>query len=250
MSSPSNEGHLLNKKQRVASVLKRFQFVDLSKAVTLSGNSRRDFLRSYVARKQGRFSTYEPFRSVISGIYGVIRPLDTTPQPDRAAIEAAVRRACKGRDEGMNVDAALCLYDMVSEKGDAAYDHFPQSLTLAQDRKCFFRLSHYLVRDDEAIFQFPYPRRTRLSDTEYEVMMSLLHYGYVKGDFEHAVVEIADLSCEEPFVILDGRRTSSPRSPRIVRIDSNKILSRDDLKPEIENVYHVLLQIAEEPDDT
>ena len=240
---------MASKKQRVASVLKRFQFIDLARAVARTGSERESYLRDYVSRKKGRFQTYEPFRKSILGIYGVRRSLDPTPRPSRDAIEAAVKRACKGIDEAMNVDAALCLYDLVSDDQAAAFDHFPQSLVLGEDRRCSFRLEHYIVRGQEAVFQFPYPRRSRLSEFEYSVMMSLLHYGYVKGDFEEARVEIADLSCEGVSVRVDGQRQAAPRAPRVLQMPRQAVISREELAPEVQDIHRILMQIANEPDE-
>lgn len=241
---------MTSKKRRIAGVLKRFQFLDLSRAVSTTGQQREDFLREYTGRRAGRFPTYEPFRKTVKGIYGVSRGLDLSPSPIRGDIEAAVRRECKGTDEAINLDAALSLYDLLFEAEIAAYDHFPESLRLGDDRRCFFRIEHYIVRADTAIFQFPYPRRTRLTDFEYQVMMSLIHYGYVRGDFEEARVEIADLSCEEVSVRVDGRRQPAPRTPRILALGDGDLIGRQDLQTEIEDVYRILLRIADEPDET
>lgn len=239
---------MATRKQRIAGVLKRFQFIDLARAVSATGSEREAFLRRYVARREARFSTYEPFRKVVPGIYGVSAGLDLSPRPSKMDLETAVRRACGGYDEAMNLDAVMCLVDLLDQDEMAAYHHPPKSLVLAADRKCFFRLEHYIVRGDFAVFQFPYPRRTRLSDYEYTVMMSLLHYGYVQGDFEEARVEVADLSCIESTIRLDGKRVPGPRSGRILSLSSDEIVSRSDLQPEIEDVYRLLMLLADEPE--
>ena len=80
--------------------------------------------------------------------------------------------------------------------------------------------------------------------------MSLIHYGYVRGDFEEARVEIADLSCEEVSVRVDGRRQPAPRTPRILALGDGDLIGRQDLQTEIEDVYRILLRIADEPDET
>lgn len=239
----------MNRKTRVAGLLKRFQFVDLARFVAMDGDTRISELRKYVDRESGVFATYEPFRHCVGGIYGIQLGLDPSPASDWPTIEGAVRRACKGRDEGMNLEVSRALFDYlrVHEDNTSAYPHQERSLLLAPDRKCYFRLGHYLVRDDQLVFQFPYPRRTRLPDDELHVMMSLIHYGYAFGDFEGAAVEIVDLSCEQNRIRVEGRTLSAPRSPRTVSMPGGGPLGRGVLENEIQQVYTALLSLADEP---
>jgi hypothetical protein len=239
---------LTTKKQRIAGVLKRFQFIDLARAVAATGLERRAFLEKYTNRPTGRFSTYSPFRKCIGGAYGVERALDTSPRLGRPELETAIRKACKGFDEGMNVDAGLCLHDLLAQDDYSAFDHPERSLRLADDRFAAFGLGHYLVRGDEAVFQFPYPRRTRLTDFEFLVMMSLIQFAYVRDDFESAVVEICDLSCIESSIRLDGRRVAASRSPRVLRLPVGGALEKAELEAEIQDVYTVLMALADEPE--
>lgn len=239
----------MNRKTRVAGLLKRFQFIDLARFVAMNGDTRISELRRYVDRESGVFPTYEPFRRCVGGIYGIQLDLDPSPASDWPAIEEAVRRACKGRDEGMNLDVARALFDFLRahEDSTSAYPHQERSLLLAPDRKCFFRLGHYLVRDDRIVFQFPYPRRTRLPDYELHVMMSLIHYGYAFGDFDGAAIEIVDLSSEQDRIRIDGRLLTAPRAPRRVTMPSEGPLNRAVLESEIQKVYSALLALADEP---
>lgn len=239
---------LASKRQRVASLLKRFQFIDLSQAVSCTGDVRTKFLREYIGREGGIYATYEPFRKAVGGIYGVTLGLDPSPAGDWPKIEEAIRRHCKGKDEGMNLSAAQALFDMVREDAFAAYSHPERSLRLGLDRASSIRIEHYLVRGDELIFQFPYPRRTRLSDYELRVMASLMHYGYAIGDFAEAAIEIADLSAAEGRIKLDGRWESGPRTPRIIAFPRSEIIARTDLEAEIQDVYRILMLIADEPE--
>ena len=71
----------------------------------------------------------------------------------------------------------------------SAYAHPERTLQLAPDRACSFRLTHYLVRGDRAIFQFPFPRHTRLTDREMHTMMSLIHLAYVRDDYSEAALK-------------------------------------------------------------
>lgn len=238
----------MTKKHRVSSLLKRFQFIDLSAAVSRNGPEREAFLRKYLDRAGGPFSTYEPFRKATSSIYGVTLGLDPSPASDWPKIEEAIRRVCKGKDEGMNLDAARALFDLLRPIDFNAFPHPVKSLSLGVDRASSFRIEHYIVRDEQLVFQFPYPRRTRLTDYEYRVMASLMHYGYAVGDYSDALIEIADLSPIEREVVVRGRRENAPRSPRVLQYKVSDIISRDELQSDIQDVYRILMNIAEEPD--
>lgn len=80
-------------------------------------------------------------------------------------------------------------------------------------------------------------------------MMALIRFAYVKDDFEAAAVEIADLSCETPTIRSAGRTVASPRSPRVMREGDVIAIDRSTLQSEIEDVYRVLMEIADEPGD-
>lgn len=235
------------KQQRVGSLLKRFQFIDLARAVTTQGTNRRLFLRDY-AFGGAPTSSYESFRKCLDGLYGVTRALDLSPRMKPEEALAAVTRTCNGKDEEMNLSAARSLQGLLRVAPFEAFEHhLPQSLSLGPDSKCSFRLAHYLVRNSEAVFQFPYPRRKRPTDHEMLVMLSLINFAFVKGDFEHARVEIADLSCETAYIRDSAGRTPSPRAPRLFQIDAGDLINRDDLQPEIDDVYRVLVALGDEP---
>lgn len=237
---------MATKRQKIASLLKRFQFIDLSQAVSAKGADREQFLREYVGR-EGVFASYEPFRKSVNGIYGVQLGLDPSPASDWPKLEMAIRNLCKGKDEAMNLEAAQSLFDFLREQDFNAYGHQERSLRLGADRSVSMRIEHYLVRGSEAIFQFPYPRRTRLSDDQFQVMASLMHFGYVIGDFSSASVEIVDLSPIEAQVRVDGRLERATRSPRLLSFDKADILDRETLQAEVQDIYDILMKIAEEP---
>lgn len=237
----------MNRKQQIGSLLKRIQFVDLASFVATPPAGRKEEIRNYLDRTGGAFPTYEPFRKCISGIYGVERELDLSPKLSATQVEAAVRRACKGRFEAMNLSAAQALLYLIQvQDAFVAYDCFPRSLSLGLDRKCAFRIEHYMVRGDEPIFQFPYPRRTRLSDHQLQVMLSLIHHTYAVDDFAAAKVEIADLSADVQYIYLDGRRTQAPRSPRLVTLGQHGPISREQLQSDVQHVYDIMMQLSEE----
>ncbi len=159
--------------------------------------------------------------------------------------------SCKGEYVDMNVSAARALYDLVRSPGNKAYDHPAQTLPLGKNRSAVIGLKHYVVRDEEAIFQFPYPRRSRLNEEDYELMMSLIHYAYARGDFAAAQIEVADLSCIAASPKRkSGEKETQPRDPRIIRLNPGRLISMHDLAPEVQNVHDLLLEISEEPDPT
>lgn len=238
------------KKRKAVNLLNRIQFIDLAQAVTVSRPGRRDWLREYLRRalRSTRFPSYRYFRDAIPTIYGVQRGLDTSPPISRTALEKHVRQACRGTDEIINIDAALTLFDLVRPTGYAAYDHPPKNLPLGLNRTAAIGLAVYLVDDSQLVFQFPYPRRSRLDDRTIQILLSIIHHAYAVDDFEGAAVELADLSCDGfgPRSRKDG--LAEVRSPRIVRLSHSALISMDDLGPEIQSVHDLLLEIADEPD--
>lgn len=200
--------------------------------------------------KGGDFATYKPLRNAYATIYGVQRGLDVSPRVEWPELRKALIKACKGKDEEMNVSAAKVLFDLVRSKDYAAYDHPKQDLSLGLRRKAAIGISMYLVEKDTVVFQYPYPRRNRLDADVNNLMMSLIYHSYARGDFADAVVEIADLSCTGSayFKSKDGVRRKSPRDPRLVRLEPNDLIQLDDLTPHVQNVHDLLIEIGEEPD--
>ncbi len=239
---------MTTKMKKAVSLINRIQFIDLSLAIAQSSSNRKDWLRNYLNRKQGKFLTYEPFRKATPTIYGVSRPLDLSPPVSRADLERSLRAACNPDDADMNVSAALTLFDLARSQIYSAYDHDPRSLRLGLDKYAAIRIDQYLVKDDEAIFQFPYPRRNRLDNRVLKLMMSMIHYAYVVGDFSEARVEIADLSCEDAYLVSAGERLPSVRAPRILRMTADDLVPRELMEPEIQTVHDLLMEIGHEPD--
>lgn len=174
--------------------------------------------------------------------------MDASPAVGWDRIEPELVKACKGTDTDKNVEVAKALFDLVRPRKYLAYDHQSRDLNLGGGRKAAIGLEHYLIDKDVALFQYPYPRRHRLSDDEYRLMMSLIHFAYVRDDFEEAVVEVADLSCPIGYAGKKIKGVSYPRDPRIVRLERSQILNRHELAAEVQNVHELLLEIGEEPD--
>lgn len=235
-------------KRKAVGLLNRIQFIDLAQAVTTSPVSRKDWLRKYLQRAVagGKFPSYRHFRAALPTIYGVRRGLDISPAVGRSELEKYVRAACKGIDEAINVEAALCLFDTIRPMGYTAYDHPPRNLPLGLNRTAAIGLEYELVRHGELIFQFAFPRRERLDDHTIKILLSIIHHAYATGDREAAVVELADLSCE--FETAEARRERLPRvrSPRIIRLPLADLISQEDLAPEIQNVHDLLLELGDE----
>lgn len=237
----------MTRKQQIASLLKRIQFLDLSAFVSTPRGERETEIRKYVDRPRGPFPSYEPFRKCVQGMYGVSLGLDTSAPLSRAKLEYAIRLACRGKYEAMNLAAATSLMDLIEKNPfAAAYHHEARSLPLGRDRKCAFRIEYYLVRDGHAVFQFPFPRRSRLSDQQLHTMLSLIHYAYAVDDYSEALIEIADLSAETDYIILDGRRQQAPRCPRLFKMPASGPISRDLLQEEVQDVHDILMRLSEE----
>jgi len=107
-------------------------------------------------------------------------------------------------------------------------------------------VEHYIVDGDRGAFQFVYPRRKRLEGHLPDILMSLIHHNYAEGDFEGFGVEIIDLSCDVIVGPRGGVRPSDTRAPRLLRLNSSAILSREDLNEEATSVYSLLMEISRE----
>lgn len=235
-------------KRKVRSLLNRFQFIDLATAVSKQSSHRKTWLQGYLARsvKGGAFSSYRPFRNALATIYGVQRPLDPSPPVNQWLIEHFIRKECKGRDEDMNVDAATDLFSLVRPQNYKAYDHPRQSLALSLHRKADIGIAHYVVKGEELIFQFAYPRKSRLETDITDLMMSMIYHSYAVGDFSDAQIEIADLSCPELTPAQKRERIRTERDPRIIRLNRKHLISMDEMEPHIQSIHDLLIEIGDE----
>ncbi|SCX25484.1 hypothetical protein [Agrobacterium rosae] len=238
------------KKRKAVGLLNRIQFIDLAEAVTQSATARKAWLRSYLQRALdgGKFPSYRNFRRAIPTIYGVTRGLDPSGPVTRRELEHHIKLACKGTDEAINVEAALALFDLTRPKKYQAWDHAPRHLPLGLNRTASIGLEVELVSGSELIFQYPYPRKSRLDDSTITVLLSIIHHAYAIGDREKAEVELADLSCD--FETRDMRREKLPktRSPRIIRLQPSDLISLENLGPDIQSVQDLLLELGDESD--
>lgn len=237
-----------SKKRKVNSLLNRFEFIDLATAVSQPQSNRKEWLRKYLNRslaKKGRFKTYKPFRNAIPTIYGVTRELDPSPPVSRKHLEIYVEKACKGTDVDMNVEAALTLYDLIAPEKYTAYDHEPRDLPLGLQKRASIGINTYLVQDDTVIFQFANPRRVRLKPDVLILIMSMIQHTYAVGDFENAVISIADLSTKGAGST-SKERMPSVRAPIIRYLDRADLISMDDMAPIIQDVHDLLIEIGNE----
>ncbi|MEO1987596.1 MAG: hypothetical protein ABGX47_13285 [Martelella sp.] len=237
-------------KRKAIGLLNRIQFIDLAQAVNKPAHQRKDWLRNYLHRavRGGKFPSYRYFRAALPTIYGVSRGLDPSPPITRKELERYISASCNGNDVERNVDAALTLFDLVRPQGYAAYGHPPRSLALGLKRQAAIGLEYELVKGDELIFQFPFPRRNRLDSHEILVLLSIIQHAYAIGDREGAVVELADLSCSLTAEEASPERMPKVRDPRIIRLSPIDLISMDDLAPEVQHVHDILLELGEEPD--
>ena len=77
-------------------------------------------------------------------------------------------------------------------------------------------------------------------------MMSLIHLAYVRDDYSEAAVEIADLSAAEKSIRTSIGRVKAPRMPRVIPMPADGPIARDLLQTEIQDVYRILMSLAEE----
>lgn len=237
------------KRRKVANLLNRIQFIDLAQAANQTLSNRKPWLRHYLDRALSENPTnwpsYEVFRKAIPSIYGVKRDLDPSPDLTHAEICNSVKKACRGQHVNMNVEATTMLYSLVQPKKYSAYDHPEQSLALGMHRKAAIRINHYLVSGPNIIFQYPYPRKTPLNDDELLLAMSMISHSYAVDDFEGAIIEVADLSCE--YTPSSGDVTKE-RVPRIHRLNQHDLISMDEMSARIQSVHDLLIEIGNETD--
>lgn len=226
-----------SRKDRAQRILRRFPFTDLAIAVTRTGSNRRAVLRQFVKGRPP--ASYQSTRDAAQLVYGVKQPVLEPTIAEWEEIEAFVRRAAKPSDVERNLDASKSLLDLVRPQSYRAFYHEPQVLRVRLLHRVSFGLSFYCLDGDRLIFQYPQPRKRYLTDDTVAVMLSLLHHSYVVGDFAQAEVEMADLGLGQG---------ADERAPRIRPLARSDVLSLDELRPEIEDVYGVLQELAEEDD--
>lgn len=183
-------------KSKAEKLLERFPVTDLAFALTYRGADREKFLTRFVDGFTPQ--SYRAVRETAPQIYNVRTPLFALPPPTWDDIEKKIRRAAGRLNAGRNVEAARHLRKLVSGRKFDAYPIPEQSIHIAPGRIVKIGLNFYLVENDQVIFQFVQPRAdARLDEGVARSLMSLVHYAYVFGDFENAVVEMADLSAIE-----------------------------------------------------
>lgn len=236
-----------DRRSKALDLIARFNFTDLARAVAKTGVERRKFLEG-MAQDSFNPRTYKPFREVAPSIYGVERPLDLSPPPDREEIVEAVKRHVKRLNrkdrkiekqiETSNVETSKLLFDLVRPRDYKAYPHPPQALRTGIERFAPINLDFYIVDGDRAVFQFPQPRKSLESSNIRRLMLSIIHHAYVQGDFREADVELADLSQEV------GAAPDWPREREIRGIAKDDIIDRKRLGEEIQSVQDILIDLT------
>jgi hypothetical protein len=117
------------------------------------------------------------------------------------------------------------------------YHHEAVDLPFGLDRRAPIGLSYHLVDGDQVVFQYAHLRLAPLSAAEFAIMGSMIHYAYVDTDpdFAGARIEIADVSAP---------RRSEGRWGRIVKVERDQMMSREELQVEINDIYALLTAIA------
>jgi hypothetical protein len=221
-------------KSKAEKLLERFPVTDLALAITYRGSNRERFLTRFVDSFTPQ--SYRAVRDASPQIYNVQTPLFALPPPTWQDVEKKIRRIAGRFNAERNVDAARHLRKLISARRFTAHPIPEQFIHIAPGRIVKIGLNFYLVEQDETIFQFVQPRAdARMDESVARCLMSLVHYAYVFGDFENAVVEMADLSTIE---------RGGERVPRFHRLSSGALLSRSQLNSEIDAVHSLLEQIA------
>ncbi len=236
--------------RKVKGLLGRIQFVDLAVAMAQPVAMRKDHLRSYLDRALagGRMSSYEQFRRAIPNIYGVTRGLDLSPPPTLEQLQTDIKRACKGKDEKMNLEAATALFEFIRPLNYQTYDHPEASLPLGPGRRAAIRINHYVVDKDELRFQFVYPRRSPLNEEVMVRLLSMIQHTYAVDDYSIGHAEIVDMSCDQTIGPRGGVRLSEERNIRIRSLGEGELISMKDLAPDVQSVHDLLIEIGGEPD--
>lgn len=184
---------------------------------------------------------------MIPDIAGVRRGLDLTPPPDLETIKTGLKLLCHPDDLGFNTEAATVLFEFLRARPVDAYDDHPRgSLHIGPDRTIQMGVEHYVVDGERGAFRWVYPRRERLEGLVPSIVMSLIHHNYVAGDFSDFDVQLVDLSCEPIVGPRGGVRAGDVRNPRIIELEPDDVMSREELNAQANQIYGLLMEIAEE----
>ena len=238
----------MTRQQEVASLLKRYEFIDFAKTVAINRDRRKEHLANYLDRdRKGRWPSYKGLRMLTPDIAGVVRGLDPTEIPDLPTILRGLRNVCHADDYATNEEAASVFFGFVRGLGLEAYsDHPKGSLRIGPDRTIQMGVEHYVVDGDRGVFRYVYPRRQRLLGHIPAILLSLIHHNFVQGDYAEFEVEMVDLSCEEQVGPRGGVSLARVRSPRVVPLDRRELWSRERLTDEANHIYGLLMEIAED----
>lgn len=221
-------------KTKADKLIARFPVTDLAIALSRTGERRANFLRSFVDGFTTR--SFRALREVAPLIYNAQPPLWELPTPNWSDIETKIRRGAGPHNADINIGAAILLKDLISRRSFKAILSSEQFIHVGPGRIVKIGLNYYIVEDGNVIFQFVQPRADEKIDASVaRALMSLVHYAYVFGDFEDAVVEMADLSA-----VAKG----SHRVPRFHRLNKTDLMTRNELNAEIDNVHGLLSKLA------
>jgi len=211
-------------------------FLDIARAVAVPLGKRKDWLRNFIKPKNIP-QNYKAFRRSLRRIYRVPLGLDNSPAPTRQEIEKAISADSNDINLDNNLEVALALFDYLATQEFLSFEHDQKQLRIGPHRKISFDLDFYIARGGTAVFQYPYPRATRLTHPQIRIMLHLIREVYCIDDFEHADVELVELS----------RATGTKgRQSLCYSISDFEPFEVGELVREIQTVHNLLLEIDAE----
>lgn len=222
-------------KSKADRLIERFPVTDLALAVTYKGQRRERFIQQFV--DAFTIKSWRAVRESAHLIYNAQPPIGLEmPSLDWQVIEAKIRRSAGKQNAAANVHVACMLRDLIRPRKFIAYRTSEQFIHLSPGRLVKVGLDYYMVENGKVIFQFFQPRADARVDSQVcRTLMSLVHYAYVFGDFEGALIEMADLSAPSP---------KDDREPRFHRLSERDLMSREEINAEIDDVHSLLERIA------
>lgn len=239
----------MNERQkRVAGLLKRFEFTDFARFVSMPAATRAGALRLYVDREFGDWSSYSGFRSMVADIAGVTRGLDLSGKLTLDNVYEGLKLRCKKKDLDSNRKVAAAYFEHIRRPGLEAYcDHPRTPLYIARDRTISMRVEHYIVENERGAFQFVNPRRNAFDPEEAQIAMSLIHWNFVSGDFAEFEVEIVELGAPYVYGPRGGRKLADNREPRTIALHRDTVREPAWLEEQANSIYSILMKIADDP---
>lgn len=221
-----------NSQKKADALIGRFPVTDLAKAVSLQGDARVRFLRQFV--KGHPVGTLTPLRQVLGRIYGAQPPLMELPVEDWPTIEKSLRKLAPKDALERNLELGADVFKHAREEGYQATYVSTQVFRYGRGTAPI-GIEFYLTQGSRVLFQFQHLRKESLTPQQAIALASIIHHAYAFGDFAEAEVEIVQFC-----------KSKRNKYPHILCPDRSSLMSLKDLSKEIDEVYLILRQIAEE----